>query len=794
MNIYSTIILALTLSLQSPADAAPIQTRAADQINLLSFEPPQIYQDQLVVRVTTTTQAQLEALLPLIESVWSEATSVGPLDIQITREQLAELAKLNFPYEILIDDLQSHTNARWNQVIDTHRLQLQQQAHQEHQQAGAPLHDDAWFSNYKQLNEIADHLNNIITLRPDLASPFIAGQSVEGRDLFGITVTGPDTPENPQADRPIIFLFSTVHAREWIAPMTTSYFASKLAADYDTDPRVRDILDAARVFIVPVGNPDGYLYTWSHQRYWRKNRRNNNDGSFGVDINRNWGHEWGGPGSSGNSSSDTYRGPVPFSEPETSALRDTALSFGSDLIAHLEYHSYSQLVMYPWGYTNAPPPEPDLTYFQELTTDLASEIDSVHGAFYDPIQSAELYLHAGNSPDWFYNELGITSLLIELRPIGADFNPPPTTILPNAEENYQAIKRYIEHAIVPFSTFHAPTPIVEPGQVLELEARFINNTESLDPSSPTIYTRTSTSGPFTPTPMTFDPSSKDSLIYTYTTHPIDCGNILEYYIQASSTTGSTMTYPSLGANDPFRSAPQQPVTYHTDDLESISGWIVGHPSDTATSGIWSRVDPEPVAHDETRLLQPDNDHSPHGSICFFTDGSAGATPNDNDVDGRTSLISPRIDATRAEDTYVTFWYWFYRSTQFFDVLEIEISNDDGSTWSPVREYIHTGFEWDQVSIHIPSFIEPTNQIRLRFIAVDAQADHIVEAGIDDLQVTYLGCPSTNPADLNHDGALDFFDIQSFITHYSNNNPIADFSTDGEIDFFDITAFLTQYSN
>lgn len=793
MNMYSAIILAFTLSLQSPACAEPIQTNATDQIDLPTYSPPQIYQDQVVVRATTTTQAQLDALLPLTESVWSEATGVGPLDIQIKRINLDALAELNIPYETLIDDLQTHTNDRWSQVIDTHRQQIQQQAQQENQ-AGAPIHDDAWFSNYKQLNDIADHLNNIITLRPDLASVFIAGQSVEGRDIFGITISAPDTAENPRANRPVIFLFSTVHAREWIAPMTTSYFASKLAQDYDTDPRVQSLLDATRIYIVPVGNPDGYLYTWSHQRYWRKNRRNNNNGNFGVDINRNWSHQWGGPGSSGSRSSETYRGPSPFSEPETRALRDTALSFGSDLLAHIDYHSSGQLILYPQGYTHTPIDEPDLTFFRELTLDLSNEILSVNNQYYDPIPSSGLYLASGVSPDWFYNEHGVTSLTIELRPQGGDFNPTPQVILPNAQENYQALKRYIEHAIEPFATWHHPTPVALPGQSIELETFFTDNLESLDPTSPTIYTRTSSSDPYTPTPMLADPNAQITQRYTHDTDPIECGTILEYYIQASSINGSIMTLPAAGPIAPYSTEPQEPVTYHTEDIESNTGWIVGHPSDTATSGIWSRIDPQPVPHDETRFLQPDNDHSPHGSICFFTDGIAGATPNDNDVDGTTSLISPRIDATRADDTYVTFWYWFYRSIQFFDVLEVQISNDDGSTWSPVREYIHTGFEWDQASIHIPSFIEPTNQIRLRFIAVDAQADHIVEAGIDDLQVTYLGCPSTNQADLNHDGVLDFFDIQSFLTHYSNNNPIADFTGDDETDFFDITAFLTAYSN
>ena len=81
------------------------------------------------------------------------------------------------------------------------------------------------------------------------------------------------------------------HAREWISPMTVMYIAERLASTYETDPRVRAILDRAEFIFVPVVNTDGYVYTWTTERFWRKNRRNNGGGSYGVDLNRNWGYQ-----------------------------------------------------------------------------------------------------------------------------------------------------------------------------------------------------------------------------------------------------------------------------------------------------------------------------------------------------------------------------------------------------------------------------------------------------------------------------------------------------------------------
>ncbi len=786
MKIHFLTICTLALVCAPPVLAEPIVVRQADQIDLLNYTPPEIYHGQMVVRVRTTSQTQLDAVLEVTESVWSENIGIGPLDIQIKRSHLNNITALGIPHDVLIDDLQAHTSANWNQLVKIER-QEQEMLDKSPSQRGTTVHDDNWFANYKQLNDITDYINNIVNLRPDMASTSVIGQSWEGRDLFAITISAPDTIENPLANRPVIFIFSTVHAREWIAPMTTTYYASKFIQDYDTNPRIHAILDSARIVIIPIGNPDGYTFSWTDQRYWRKTRRENANGSYGVDINRNWGYEWGGSGSSGSSGSDTYRGTDPFSEPETRTIRDFAKSFGDQLAAHMEYHSYSQLVMYPWGYSrNAEVPEPDPTYFDHISSEIVTNIESVHGKRYIAQQASDLYPHAGNSPDWFYGELDIPSMLIELRPANSDFNPDPINILPCAQENYAGIQHYIERVLEPVSFWHNNYPTYPSAYEFTLRLTAIDSRETIDPASVTLYARIGSDNPYKPTPML-----RDGLA-DYTVHfpQLPCGDIIEYYFQVATTIENTYTFPPDGAQNPYTMQSEEPVTSTIDTLEIESGWIVGSDTDTATAGIWTRMDPQGTG------IQPEDDHTPSGTICWVTDGFAGTDPDDRDVDGGfTTLTSPRFNALDiGGEPIVSFWFWFVTTQQFGSKsMSLGFSNDDGQTWFSYNFYLGNEPIWHEVEIYFANFIEPTDQMRVRFLAEDRGQDHTVEVAIDDFSVKFIGCPTSNPADLNNDGSLDFLDISAFLIAFHSQNPSADFNHDGLLNFFDISAFMIAFS-
>jgi murein tripeptide amidase MpaA len=249
--------------------------------------------------------------------------------------------------------------------------------------------------------------------------------------------------------RPIFFIGATQHAREWIAPMTAMFLAQQLLDLYAVDPRVQTIMDNVDFRIVAVNNPDGYEYTWTTDRLWRKNRKINQGSSCrGVDLNRNWGYAWGlGSGSSPDPCSEIYRGTEPWSEPETAVLRDFISSLTDHLVASWDLHSYGQLVLEPWMYTTDPPP--DSAYLQELGSLMAQAIAEVHGRHYTAGEgSLILYLAAGTAHDWVYGELGDWGIGIELRDTGNyGFVLPRDQIIPTGEEIFESLLRLNEHLL-----------------------------------------------------------------------------------------------------------------------------------------------------------------------------------------------------------------------------------------------------------------------------------------------------------------------------------------------------------
>jgi carboxypeptidase T len=173
-----------------------------------------------------------------------------------------------------------------------------------------------------------------------------------------------------------------------------------------------------------------------------------------VDPNRNYGYMWGTRNddiSSQVPSDDTYVGPRAFSEPETRAVRNlVARELFSGV---LTYHSYSQVILYPWGYTTQPILDPvDRTAMTQLAEQMQQLIKGVHGLTYRPLQSSQLYgiPVVGDTTDWTYGEYGVPSFTIELRPRTArqgGFILPPEEIQPAFEENLPAAQEFIQRLL-----------------------------------------------------------------------------------------------------------------------------------------------------------------------------------------------------------------------------------------------------------------------------------------------------------------------------------------------------------
>ncbi len=293
--------------------------------------------------------------------------------------------------------------------------------------------DDPNAGLYHTYAELQTELTSLANSHATIAQLSSLGKSLQGRDLWALKIS-----DNVQTDEDekVVVLLGAHHAREWISVEVPLMIAENLLQNYATDSAIQNYINNAEIWIVPMVNPDGHQYSVVSDRLWRKNRRNNGDGSYGVDLNRNYSYKWGGTGSSGDTFSETYRGPVPFSEPETQVCRDFLTSIEPDAL--ISYHSYSQLILFPWSYTTNP--APDKLLMENLAIRMASEIKAVHSVTYTPDQSSGLYLSSGDTTDWLYALLGVPTFTIELRPRSSypGFVLPESEIQPTFEENLPA--------------------------------------------------------------------------------------------------------------------------------------------------------------------------------------------------------------------------------------------------------------------------------------------------------------------------------------------------------------------
>jgi len=295
----------------------------------------------------------------------------------------------------------------------------------------------AGYEEYLDYPQQMDFLKQLNKDYPAITSLFSIGQSVEGRELGCLRISS--DPQNDHPEKPAFFLVALHHAREILSPMVALYFAQNLLDNYGTDDMITHYIDNFEIYIVPNINPDGGQFDHRDGDFhsWRKNRSVNEGSSCrGVDLNRNYGFQWGGAGSTNLPCDLTYRGPSAFSEPETQAVRDFVTAH-SNITSLISLHTFSKLVLWPWGYTYQNIDDAtDLATFKTLGQYMADQ----NG--YRSEKSSSLYPVSGETTDWAYGELGIYGFTIELEP--GRMNPfgfyPDPSIIPGADEkNFNAM-------------------------------------------------------------------------------------------------------------------------------------------------------------------------------------------------------------------------------------------------------------------------------------------------------------------------------------------------------------------
>jgi len=319
------------------------------------------------------------------------------------------------------------------------------------------------YDRFHTLEEGQAFIQSLAGAFPNIAQVVTMGTSIENRPIRALRLTS--NPAQPNTRQKILFTAVT-HAREWATHETILYFAEMLTHGYGADPRITHLLDHAEVWLVPVVNPDGYAYSWSDLRMWRKNRRDNPSTSCdGVDINRNYSHGWGGPGSGGSPCDSTYRGTAAGSEPETQAIQN--LLAAQHFAVAVGYHTYGQIALFSWGNTTQFAPE-SYTSHRAMAKKYVSLIQQTFGFEYLSGQgSYTLYITSGTFDDQAYGAAGALSFTPELRPktnaLGG-FLLPEAQILPNNIENYTAALWLMDNVAnaVPLSNPSSTTLIESP--------------------------------------------------------------------------------------------------------------------------------------------------------------------------------------------------------------------------------------------------------------------------------------------------------------------------------------------
>ncbi|XP_047362967.1 zinc carboxypeptidase-like [Vespa velutina] len=374
------------------------------------------FENYQVFSVLPSTESQLEILNQIEDydgfSLWKTSSTVNmTVDIMVAPNKLADffdlMNVLGTTYKKFIDNVQD--------LIDSEMPKGQL----------ASL-DGFSLNTYHTIDEIYAHLDDLAEDYPDNVKVIIGGSSYEGRQIKGVKLSFGRNKSG-------IVIEGGIHAREWISPATVLYIIDRLLNS--ADPEISSLAKAHDWYIFPSVNPDGYAYTYTKNRLWRKTRKPYSFFCYGSDPNRNWGYRWNTGGSSSNPCSETYAGSSAFSEIETKSLSQYLQSISDKFFAFISFHSYSQLLLFPYGHTKE-----HLENYNDLLAVGKKSINALakrYGTSYRTGNVAEtIYVATGSSVDWIKGSLRKEiAYTYELRDTGKyGFLLPANQIIPTGEE------------------------------------------------------------------------------------------------------------------------------------------------------------------------------------------------------------------------------------------------------------------------------------------------------------------------------------------------------------------------
>ncbi len=589
-----------------------------------------------------------------------------------------------------------------------------------------------WFT----FDEIVAAFDQLAATYPALVAPKQSlGLTHEGRDLWMWKIS-----DNVLTDEnePEVELDALHHAREPGTAHSLLYFCTRILESYGQDPESTALIDHRELYVIPCVNPDGYVFNQTTNPLggglWRKNRRNNGDGTFGVDLNRNYGDHWGADnvGSSPSTNSQTYRGPSPMSEPEVQAI--AAFAATRQIRVAQNAHTYSGFHLYPFGWANNVA-SPSAPAYQET----CQRMSSANGYRVGTVPEL-LYLSNGGSTDWWEATHGTLAITTEMGSITDGFWPPTARILTIAIDNFPSFHEWAWFAGSDVRWQSRTLAEVvgngnafpEPGETFDVVLTLRNL--GLDATTTPISMTVSAATPYCQIVAGANPTlgavgSRQDLSFTVR---ILIGTDAPFPSPIDLALAFSFDGISRSARVPMLAG--VPATIFADDFESDQGWSVGSPEDIGT-GAWVRVDPNSTTFSGVTWQTGDDSTPAPGTRCFVTgNGTAGGSPQSSDCDGRTTLTSPLLDLSGWLEPTLEFQLWFTNDDQD-DAITLDLSNDAGATWTRALEVRGRRNFWTPYRVRISDYLVPSNQTQWRFRVEDVPETSITEGAIDDVVLT-----------------------------------------------------------
>lgn len=417
--------------------------------NVVSQESIEIY-SRVKIFTPTTDSHQLLHQLPLpLDCGAHHHKNHNYVVGELSASELALVESAGLSYEVLIEDMTTFYKKRIAQdPLVTGEATLKDNLDDLYcSMPDIEIPDNFELGTYGggflSYEEMLGHLDNMFTLYPYLItakSPISeTNLTEEGREIYWVKIS--DNPNLDENDEVEVLYTALHHAREPLSMVQMIFYMYYILENYQTNTDVRNLVKSTEMYFVPCINPDGYIYNETNEPdgggMWRKNRFPNEDGTVGVDLNRNYGYNWGydNEGSSPNAGSNVYRGTAPFSEVETQNIRDFCNAHEFSIA--FNYHTFSDLLIHPWGYEYSL-----LTDEDDVFKEHARRMTWHNRYKYGTADQTVAYIVNGSSDDWMYGEQEEKPKIYAYTPEVGSFNdgfwPEPSQILPLAIENVTA--------------------------------------------------------------------------------------------------------------------------------------------------------------------------------------------------------------------------------------------------------------------------------------------------------------------------------------------------------------------